>query len=366
VFVTVVGGGNGGHAAAGALALAGHRVRLHDIDDTKVAPVASAGGIDVAGPVVEGFAPVDYAGTDLGQAMDGAELVMVIVPGAAQGDAVEALAPHLAEGASVLLHPGCTGGALECARILRDAGKDVLVGETDSFLYAGRFPQPGKTFIGAVKAQLRVGVLPADGRDRFVAHVQEVFPAAEAASSVLETSLGNMNAMLHVGPMLANAGRIEHPDTTFEFYGEGITPGVARLVEQVDEERMALCGALDVPGRTIRAWIADTYGVTGSSLYDTIQTLNRDVYKTSPAPTTLAHRYLTEDVGEGFVPLEALGHAAGVSMQLTGALVSVASAALGRDFRREGRTAERMGIAGLDAGGIRGLLAERSYLGADQ
>ena len=347
------------------LALAGHRVRLHDIEAAKVEPVAAARGIEVTGPVAAGLAPIEYAGTELSQALDDAEFVIVIVPGAAQAEAVTAVAQHFADVLPVLLHPGCTGGALECSRILRQAGSRAAVGETDSFLYACRLLEPGTTFVGAVKAEVRVGVLPADAGAAFVALVGEVFPQAEEASSVLETSLGNMNAMLHVGPMLANAGRIESHASNFEFYGQGITPSVARMLEQVDEERLALCHELDVQGRSIREWIRQTYGVAGPSLHETIQKLNREVYRTSPAPAMLEHRYLTEDVGEGFVPLEALGHAVGLPMELTGGLVTLASAALGRDFRTEGRTAARMGIDGLGTDEILKLVTEGGYLGAD-
>ena len=353
MIVAIIGAGNGGQAVAGSLALAGHRVRLHDIDPSQVEPIAKRGGITAIGHLVRGFASVEYAGTDVAAAVLDAELVMVVVPGAAQAEAVEALAPHLGEGVPVVLHPGCTGGALECARTLRASP----VAETDAFLYACRLIEPGTTQIMAIKSQIRVGVTPAAETGRVVAQLRRLIPQAQPAASVLETSLANMNAMLHVGPMLANAGRVENRDASFEFYGEGITPSVAQLVERVDEERLDVCGALGVAALTLREWIEQTYGVRGESLHDAIQRLNRTVYASSPAPATLEHRYLTEDVPAGFVPLEALGHAAGLPMETVGALVTIASAALDRDLRVSGRTAERMGLEGLDANGLRRLVS---------
>ena len=364
--VTIIGAGNGGQAVAGALGLAGHSVRLYDIDQNAVAPIAIQGGIELSGPVIAGFGPVAYAGLDLEQALEGAELTMIIVPGIAHADAVASLARRLADDSLLLLHPGCTGGALEAARVLAETGTDAVVAEADSFLYGCRLLAPGSVAISAVKAEIRIAALPPEQTDRLVAATQTLFPQAKAASSVLETSLANMNAVLHVAPMLANSGRIEQPEREFEFYGEGITPSVARLVERVDGERLALAETLGVPARSVGDWILETYGVRGPSLYEMIQTLNRDVYRTSPAPRSLGHRYLTEDVAVGFVPLEALGHAAHLEMALTGALVTIASAATGRDFRREGRGREALGLARDGVDHLSRLTQGRRYAVADQ
>ena len=90
-------------------------------------------------------------------------------------------------------------------------------------------------------------------------------------------------------------------------------------------------------------WIDDLYAL--------IQRLHHEVFKNSPAPGRLDARYVTEDVPFGLVPLSELGRLAGVATPIALGLSQVASAALGRDFFREGRTLERMGLEGrsLDA-----------------
>ena len=84
--VTVVGSGNGGLATAFDFALHGHTVRLFDTPQfpDQVAEVGAAGGIHATGEM-EGFAEVAYSGHDIEEALDGAELVVLVGLGARHG-----------------------------------------------------------------------------------------------------------------------------------------------------------------------------------------------------------------------------------------------------------------------------------------
>jgi opine dehydrogenase len=56
-----------------------------------------------------------------------------------------------------------------------------------------------------------------------------------------------------------------------------------------------------------------------------------------------------EDVGYGIVPMAALGELVGVKTPVIDALITLASTAVGVDFRATGLNLERMGLAGLKA-----------------
>src|SRR5664280_2120794 len=81
VNVTVVGSGNGGLATAFDFAVHGHTVRLFDSPHfpDHVAEVAAAGGIHATGEI-EGFAEIAYSGHDIEDALEGAELVVLVGP----------------------------------------------------------------------------------------------------------------------------------------------------------------------------------------------------------------------------------------------------------------------------------------------
>lgn len=168
---------------------------------------------------------------------------------------------------------------------------------------------------------------------------------------MLHTGLGYMNAILHVAPMVLNAARIEGADA-FDFYGDGFTPSVTEVVRAMDDERAEVARALEVQVPTLLEWVEATYGVRGDDPYGVVQTLHRDVYGPLPAPTSLVHRYLTEDVPCGAVPVTDLARQLGVPAPVTAAGVTVADALLGTSWARTGRTMARLGLEGASAGEI--------------
>ena len=70
-------------------------------------------------------------------------------------------------------------------------------------------------------------------------------------------------------------------------------------------------------------------------------------YAASPyrakGPVVVDSRYISEDVPQGLVMLEALSQHLGMATPVCTALIEIATAALGRDLRAEGRTLERLG-----------------------
>jgi opine dehydrogenase len=354
--VAVVGTGVGGLAIAGHAGLVGCEVAVHDVREEAVAPVRHRGGIEVRGKEA-GFVSVDVATTEVGRAVAGADVVVIATQGPDQRAAATSMAPHLRDGQVVLVKPGCTFGAIDVRAALDLAGTDrsVAVAETDSFAYGCAIPEPGVAEITSVKRRFGVAVLPNDRSGEVLGIVRSLFEQAEPATSVLHTGLANMNAILHVAPMVLNAGWIES-EYPFDFYGEGITRSVADAVRAMDDERVAVARALQIAVPTIEEWAAATYGVRAGDTHDVLQTLHHDVYGPLPAPTSLRQRYLTEDVPCGAVPVADLGAQIGVPTPVTASSVTIADALLGASWRTEGRTMERLGLSEMTAEEIRDRL----------
>lgn len=345
----VIGAGNGGLAVAGFLSLRGHEVRIMDNNPAAIEPLSRSGSITVTGRST-GIAKIALATTTARDAMRGADLVMVVVPGPAHGAVAEALAPHVTPQQIVVLHPGGTGGALEFAATFRRLGVKHLpaIAEVESFMYGCKILGPAQVQIGTVKLHDRVAALPASDTNRVVATLRDDYPQFASAKTVLQTSLNHMNAMLHVVGMVLNTGWIETTKGGFEFYRDGLSPTVCQLIEEVDAERMTVSNAIAADATSLRGWIKETYGVDGPTLHATIQTLNATVYKTSKAPDNLGSRYLSEDVPTGFVPIAAIGEAAGVKTPLMREFITLASRIHGVDHWVAGRTLAKMGLAGKD------------------
>src|SRR3954453_1309284 len=250
--VAVVGGGNGGVAPAFDLAQHGHEVALYATPDfeTNVVAVARAGGITASGDL-EGFAPIRYAGVAAGEALDGAELVVLVGPAYSTEPHAAVAAPFLTEGMAVLVCPGSCAGAIAFKRAagLELDDDRIIVGETSTLPYAVRVTEPG---VINVFLKLTTGVylagLPRAGTDRLYELVKEVWPAVEKAESVFQTTLQHGHPVIHPAVTLLNAGLLERTGGQFLFYEEGVTEAVGRLIEAVNRERLAIAAA---PGVTV-------------------------------------------------------------------------------------------------------------------
>ncbi len=94
--------------------------------------------ITAVGDVLQGTAHIDAVTSDIAEAVDGAEIILVAVPAFAHKDYAELLASHVREDQVVALLPG-TLGSLEFARIWRAAGlaEGVILAEADTLPVGG-------------------------------------------------------------------------------------------------------------------------------------------------------------------------------------------------------------------------------------
>jgi len=347
--VAIIGAGIGGIYLAAELGVAGFKLRLHDIDDARLADVRAFGGIDVEGER-GGFAAVELATSDLRAAVDGADAIIIVTGGNAQAAVARSLALLLRDGQIILLVQGNTGGSLIVRRALDAAGchADVAVAEMDNYPYSCRRLAPARIRPIVAKRWLQIAAFPGNRIAAVHQRLSPLFPQAVAAPNALYTGFTNANAMLHVANCVANAARIESGDI-YKFYAEGVTPAVARLYEAINAERVAVAAALGASVPSLEEWFDRVYGVREASLVETCQrlTYNSDgPYQATGTPSSLEHKFITEDVPTGLIPMVALGAAAGVPTPAIDALVAIVRSMTGRDFAAEGRTLARLGLSG--------------------
>jgi opine dehydrogenase len=361
--VAIIGAGIGGIYLAATLGVAGCKLRLHDIDDTRLADVRARGGIEVEGAgEPDRFAAVERVTTDLATAVDGADIIIVATGGNYQETVARSLAPLLRGREIILLIQGNTGGSLVVRRALAAAGCGVAVdvAEMDNYPYSCWRLSPARIRPIVAKRWLQIATFPGDRIDAVFPRLAPLFPHAIAAPTVAYTGFTNANAMLHVANCVANAGKIDRGEA-YKFYAEGVTPSVARLYEAINAERVAVAAALGATVPDLADWFERTYGVRGATLSETCQllTTNSDgPYQATGTPKSFEHKYVTEDVPVGLMPMSALGAACGVATPMIDAVIALACGLTGRDFSLEARTLQRMGLDGLDAAGIRRIFEQ--------
>jgi opine dehydrogenase len=272
------------------------------------------------------------------------------------------LAPLLRDGQIILLIQGNTGGSLVVRRALDAAGcrAAVDVAEMDNYPYSCWRLSPTRIRPIVMKRGLQIAAFPGRRIASVFPRLSPLFPHSVAAPTVVYTGFMNANAMLYVANCVANAGKIDRGEN-YKFYAEGVTPSVARLYEAINAERVAVAAALGASVPTLADWFDRTYGVRGETLVETCQrlTTNSDgPYQATRTPKSFEHKYVTEDVPVGLMPMSALGRAVGVPTPAIDAVIEMVRHMAGKDFTAEARTLERMGLAGMDAARIRRVAEE--------
>ena len=350
----VLGAGNGGMAMAAHLAVMGYKVNLYNRTPGRLNGIKWHGEIKVDGEV-NGFGKLEIITSDIGEGIDGVDILMVVVPATAHAFLAESCAPHLRDGQIIILNPGRTGGVLEFKKILSDRKitKKIFLAETQTFLYASRTIGPAASHIFRIKENVPLATLPAYWIPGVLSVIRQAFPQFVPGDNILKTSLDNIGAVFHPALTLFNMSWIEHSEGDFDFYLDGLSPSLAKVLEEIDKERIAVAAALGVKVNSAREWLYQVYNSAGETLYQAIH--KTSAYKGIKAPPNIAHRYIWEDVPASLVPIASIGDMLGIATPSIKSVIHIASAVHQKDYWKEGRTVEKLGLAGLSVKEMRQL-----------
>jgi len=348
--VLILGAGAGGAAAVAQLTLAGHEVTLWNRSTETLAPLQQIGGVAFKGVLGEGVARLAKMTTDLRDARDGVDAAVVMLPTFAHAGVARSMIEADWPGdVPVILNPGHTGGALEFSHTYVSAGCSLPpIAEFSTLTYVARKYQPDTVNISGCAKKVRVAPLP-DG-DPALEAAAALFPCADPAPDILFSGLSNVNMVLHPPGAILAAAWVEASGGEFTFYVAAMTPGVERVMRELDGERRAVGGAF---GHGLPSLIAEMQriGTVEEGFCrddDFAAAISGGVANSRiKAPDSLKHRYYLEDFGHGLVPFLALAEIANVDVPVSSSLLRIAEALTGADYRADGRTAARMGVAGL-------------------
>ncbi len=351
----VLGAGNGGMAMAAHLSIMGFKVNLYNRSPEKLRGIKWHGGIQLSGEV-SGFGKIDVITSDIEEAIKDADVLLVVVPAPGHRFIAEKCAPYLRDGQIIILNPGRTGGTLEFKKTLIDCKTDkrIFLGETQTFVYASRSLSSASAHIFRIKNEVPLAVLPAYWIPGVLSVIHEAFPQFAPGDNVLKTSLDNIGAVFHPALTVFNASWIEKTRGNFDFYHDGLSRSLSLILEEIDKERISVASALGIKVNSAREWLYQVYNSPGNDLYEAIQ--RTFSYKGIKAPSQIDHRYIWEDVPYSLVPISSIGRMLGVKTPTIDAIIHLSEILLRKDFWLEGRTVEKIGIAGMSVKEIRQMV----------
>ncbi|MGD9065743.1 MAG: NAD/NADP octopine/nopaline dehydrogenase family protein [Desulfobacterales bacterium] len=349
--IAVIGAGNLGQAIAGHFALEGHIVSIQNRSHSKIDDINSQGGIQLNG-ALDGFARVETASYNFEDVVPGRNMVMITVPASSHADIALNIGTYLEPGQLVMLHPGHTFGAFEFKSTLTKMGIDtpITIGEIQTSLLTCRLTGPAEVFVSGIKSNIPISIFPAKDGFSKAKLLFQIYPSSIRAPNVLKTSLDNLNAIVHPPVTLLNTGRIDSGEA-FLYYWQGFTPAVSSIVEALDAERFRLAEALDTSPITVQEFFSSAYPTEGKKLWQQVQ--SNEAYRSITAPKSMKTRLILEDLPTGLVPYSSLGQEFNIRTPLCDSFIEIANAMINTDFRKEGRTLNNLGLAGLGVQGIR-------------
>ena len=344
--ITIVGTGNGGTTIGADLALKGHTVtllktsdKLHNehfkvLQQTRQAVIEEDGLYQTAS-----FADVT---TDYARALQGAELIILYIQTNYHKPVIDKIAPYIQDGQTFLLEPGY----LSTCYFQQATRRDITVIEAVSSPIDCRIVAPGKVHVLFRNVMNSFGVYPKAKQTQAIRMLEELRYPLRLMDSVIEAALHNPNLIVHTIGAIFSIPRIEHTDEPYWMYKEVFTPHVWNIVESLDKEKMDVLehfGCKRVPyveackRRNSEDLTADAKDV----FFDYADNFS------PKGPNQPDSRFITEDVPQGLVMLEALGAALKIPTPTCTGLINCASAAIKRDFRKEGRNLTLLGYANI-------------------
>jgi len=371
-LVAVLGGGNGGHAIAANLSLAGFKVNFFELPQfaESFEKVLRTKEIQIQGISIDGVAKLNLATTDIQQAIKDAEVIFVITPAFGHKAMAEVCAPFVQDGQIIVLMPG-SGGSLEFVNIFKQkkVNREVTFAESCTLPYGARLKGPGHVSVLINAMILPTGVFPSKKTEEVIPKLKPFYSMIIPAKDVLEAAINNPNPIVHPVATLLSATRIEHSKGEFYLYAEGMTPAVARTYESLNQERLSICKAL---GYKLHHW--DNLEFKDYNLGETEEECRYRILNTSmdaafgkdgiyagikmKGPEHLKDRYVTEDVPYGMVLLSTLGDLLGVPTPTHDAVIQLASVINRTDYWKTGRGMKQLGLSQFDKKGLKKFLLE--------
>ena len=283
------------------------------------------------------------ASHDLREVVDQADLIILTVPGDAQRSVIDLLVPHVQPNQLIAISSQLSFSALYLSRQLAQRGSLAPISAWATTAVTARRIGPAEVSVSAIRGHVVNSTFDPECGSRADAALAKAFgPVFAAAPDLMTATLSNVNPTAHVAMALCNLTRMERGEEWGSYYG--ISGAVGRLIEAMDAERLRLASWFGLSVHPLQEHWHRSFKLPIGTVSDMAAEQHVRKGGVPLGPARLEHRYVTEDVPFGIVPLLALGRVAGVEMPLHEAGLKIVNALYGRDFAAENDLLDRLGI----------------------
>lgn len=329
--VGIVGAGSIAYGTAALVEQQGHKVTLWSPSGERTKALAAGEALVADGAIKGTFHPAVAASA--AELVAGADVLVIALPAYGHKTVLDAIAPYATSQQTVVFSSHASFGALYLSRLLAERGVIATIVAWGTTAVTGRQQGPTSVNVNTVRKQVDLATVPASRSATGLAVCKDLFGDRFLdRGSLMAIALSNLNPQNHMGIALGNMTRMERGESWSQ--GQNVTPNVGRLLEDLDQERIAIATKLGLDVRNIFQHFHLSFHVPISS----ISQMNQEMHEAGnggSGPTTADSRYVTEDVPFGLVMTAKIGRLAGYPAELHEAGVRIFSAMYGRDFTAE-------------------------------
>jgi opine dehydrogenase len=284
---------------------------------------------------------------DFGEAIRNVKYIMMVLPAFGHRRFFNGIIPYLENGQTIVLWPGNYSGLL-FPYMLRENGidKDITFAEGHTLPWAARLAGPAHIQTFADLTKLLVGILPTRNTSRVISFLKDIYPVVPG-ENILAASLNNLNPIIHPAGSVLNAGWVDTLQKDYYFYKYGTTLSIGRVIKAIYEEvtkvaAMVGIKMLEYPEEAFRS-------KSTPMAYFTKAPINiEEVVARVSGPSSMKHRYVSEDVPYGMVPVSQLAQKLDIAVPIIDSVIDLASVINQTDYRKEGRSIEELGISTMN------------------
>ncbi len=351
--IAILGGGNGGITAAADLTQKGFLVNLLESDKfcKNLEYIKINNEITIEYKEQSEVQKINLISSDINDVIEDCEIIMITVPGMGIEYFAQILAPVVKEEQIILINSAPAMASVRFVKKAREMGikKNFKIGETNSLTYATRaYVNEARVDVSLKAGKVFLASYPSINTEEVFNACVQIYDCFVKADNVIVVNLENPNPLVHPGPTLLNAGRIDYTNGEFWLYKEGITKHTVNIVKAVEDERGYVAKALDIEledtkqGRINRGYFVDE----DKPLQELFNT--SPVFKHIKGPASVEGRYVVEDISTGLVLWSDLGKRLGVATPNIDSIIVLGGTLVGRNFYDEGLTLDKLGLNHLN------------------
>lgn len=339
--ITIVGCGNAGLIHAAKLIERGHEVALLKTSSTNsdfYNIIKTEGGYNVKDETNGGnrfFVRPSMITRNVETAIAFGEIIMVMTTTLQHESIAELIAPYVRDGQTIVLVPGYMGSLI----FKKYIKANVIYSEWETTAYNGRIIDAMYVRISFYNPRNAISVSPLSEAENVLNVLSNCFPNTKyLRKNILESALHNPNMIVHPIGILFSASRIEYSKGEFWMYKEAFTDSVVNVIKAFDVEKNKMLNAFGCP--SLDYFEAAKWRNEENLDIDAMTVFKSFADSSNKGPSFVNHRYLIEDVPMGLGLYVSIGKILGLDTSIQEAIMSLASALLNKDLKKNARTIE--------------------------